>query len=441
MQQIEMRAPHSLKPRKGNPRRHSKKQIQQIAASIAEFGFTNPILVDNDDTVIAGHGRLAAAVHLDLPEVPTLRLALMTEAAIRAYVMADNRIAELSDWAPDLLKIEFEYLSDLEIGLDLTVMGWEMPEIDGFIEGEPAKADIDSGDDDIPDLPAIAVTRPGDVWRIGPHRLICGDATDAATYAALMGEERAQMAFDDPPYNVRIEGHVSSAKTLERREFLQASGEMSPAAFTSFLSRAFTNAAAYSVDGAFHFHCMDWRHMAEMLEAGKQAYHELKMVCVWNKTGAGMGSFYRSQHELVFVFKLGAGPHINNIKLGRYGRNRSNVWTYAGANGRGARRKDLELHPTIKPVALVADAIRDCSNRKDLILDPFGGSGTTLVACERTGRYGRAIELDPAYCDVIVARMQKRFGLAAILERTGQTFDEIRHARLAAAASAEARHV
>jgi DNA modification methylase len=230
------------------------------------------------------------------------------------------------------------------------------------------------------------------------------------------------MVFADPPYNVPIDGHVSGLGKVKHREFAMGVGEWSPAEFTAFLTSAFRHLAEFSDDGSIHFQCIDWRHLGEMLAAGLEAYTELKNLCVWAKTNAGMGSLYRSQHEFVYVFKSGTASHINNIELGKHGRYRTNLWTYAGVNSFGLDRGDLKLHPTVKPVALVADAIRDCSHRKGLVLDPFLGSGSTLVAAEKTGRLGYGIELDPLYCDVTVRRLKVVCGLEAKLEATGQSF-------------------
>jgi DNA modification methylase len=427
---IEYRPAAGLKPRPSNPRTHTKKQLEQIAASIRRFGFTNPVLVDDDDGIIAGHGRVAAAKLIGMVEVPTVRLSNMTEAEIRAYVIADNRLAENAGWDRELLAIELEYLMELDLDFDVTITGFEAPEVDLIIGERAIKLAAQSNADEIPAVATgPAVTRPGDLWLIGQHRLICGDALDAETYARLMEGEKAQMVFTDAPYNVPIAGHVSGLGQVQHREFAMASGEMSADEFTAFLAQVFRHLAAWSVDGSLHYQCMDWRHMAEMLAAGEAAYSEFKNLCVWAKTNGGMGSLYRSQHELVFVFKSGTGAHINNVELGRFGRNRTNVWTYAGVNGFGAHREDLTLHPTVKPVELVADAIRDASHRKGLVLDAFAGSGTTLVAAENTARRARAIEIDPAYCDVIVQRMRTVCGLDAVLEATSQSFCEVEAAR------------
>ncbi|MBW2712932.1 MAG: site-specific DNA-methyltransferase, partial [Deltaproteobacteria bacterium] len=333
-----------------------------------------------------------------------------------------NKLAENAGWDLELLALEFQYLSDLEIDFDISVIGFETAEIDVLI-GEFVSGEKDNADDEVPaPLPGPAITQLGDVWQIGSHRLICGDATDASTYNQLLGTEKAQMIFTDPPYNVPIEGHVSGLGEVRHREFAMAAGEMTQAEFTTFLTDVCGHLASASCDGAIHFVCMDWRHMTELLAAGARAYSELKNLCVWAKTNGGMGSLYRSQHELIFVFKNGRAPHTNNVELGKYGRYRTNVWQYAGMNAFSqVRDAELALHPTVKPIDLVADAILDCSNRGGLILDAFAGSGTTLLAAERTGRRGFGIELDPHYCDVILRRLTAT-GLEAMHVESGLTF-------------------
>jgi DNA modification methylase len=416
----------ALKPRSTNPRTHSKKQIIQIANAIRRFGFTNPILVDDANGIVAGHGRIEAAKIVGLDQVPTVRLSAMSEAEIRAYVIADNRLGENAGWDRALLGLELQYLTELEIDFDVTLTGFELPEIDILIgDLSLAANDNDPADAVVEVASGPAISRPGDVWQIGNHRLICGDSTRLETYQQLLGDARAQVVFSDPPYNVPIIGHVGGLGAIQHREFAMASGEMSPGEFTAFLQSVFGHLATYSVDGAIHFQCMDWRHVPEILTAGTAAYSELKNICVWAKNNGGMGSLYRSQHEFVFVFKSGAAPHINNVELGKHGRYRTNVWNYAGVNSFGGDRADLNLHPTVKPVAMVADAIRDCSNRKGIVLDAFVGSGTTLIAAEKTGRRGYGVEIDPQYCDVTIRRLRAVCGLDAVLEATGQRFGEV----------------
>jgi len=422
--EVEVLAIGSLKPYDRNPRTHSEKQIYQIAKSISQFGFTNPVLIDSDRVVIAGHGRIEAARLLGIGEVPTIRLDHMTEAQKRAYVIADNRLAENAGWDRELLALELQYLSDLDLDFDATSTGFETVEIDVLIQGIDLDGSSD-GSDEVPEIDRLVppASRVGDLWLLGDHRILCADATKAESFDCLLKAEKAQMVFVDPPYNVRIDGHVCGLGTIKHREFQMGAGEMSEIDFMEFLKTTLGHLATFSLDGSIHFVCMDWRHCFELISAGRGVYRELKNLCVWNKDNGGMGSLYRSKHELVFVFKNGAGAHINNIELGRHGRYRTNVWDYAGVNTmRAGRMDDLAMHPTVKPTALVADAILDCSKRRGIILDCFGGSGTTLLAAEKTGRRGYLMELDPAYVDVTIQRYQKFTGEAAIHATTGATF-------------------
>ena len=415
-----------LKPNPRNARTHSNHQIRQIAASIEEFGFTTPILIDGDDRIIAGHGRLAAAKRLGLEIVPTIRIDDLTEAQIRAYVIADNRVAEKAGWDPEILAIELQELIDLDLDFDVTITGFEMGEIDVLMgESDPSDEDPKADKAPEPDLSQPAVSRPGDLWRLGRHRLICGDATRAEGFSQLLCGEKAQMVFIDPPYNVPIDGHVCGLGGIKHREFVMASGEMSEAEFIGFLKSVFDKLVSHSAEGSIHYVCMDWRHMTEVLTAGNAAFTELKNLCVWNKSNAGMGTFYRSKHELIFVFKNGTARHINNFGLGDNGRHRTNVWDYAGVNTMGeGRLEELSMHPTVKPVALVADAILDCSKRTGIVLDCFAGSGTTVIAAEKTGRRAYVMEIDPVYADTIVRRWETYAGDQAIHDETGKTFQE-----------------
>ena len=429
---IRLRAVGSLRPSHHNARTHSVKQIHQIAASIEAFGFTNPILIDADDGIIAGHGRLEAAKLLGMEQIPTIRLDHLTEAQKRAYVIADNKLAELAGWDDELLALEFQYITEIDIDFSVEITGFETAEIDLLIESLEAGED-GSPEDEVPEVADVPpVTRLGDLWHLDEHRLACGDATDPDTYAPLLNGAQAQMVFTDPPYNVSIDGHVCGLGKIKHREFAMASGEMSEAEFTAFLETVLRNLTANSVDGAIHFVCMDWRHLFELLSAGRAAYSELKNLCVWAKTNGGMGSLYRSRHELVAVFKHGDSAHINNVELGRYGRYRTNVWEYAGVNSFGSDRDEaLAMHPTVKPVALVEDAILDCSKRGGIVLDAFAGSGTTLIAAEKTGRIGYALELDPRYVDIAVQRWEKVTGGQAVHATSGLTFRETAESRQA----------
>jgi DNA modification methylase len=396
-----------LRPFSRNSRTHSKKQVRQIAESITRFGFTNPVLIDDKLTILAGHGRVEAARLLGITEVPCLRIEHMSEAEKRAYVIADNKLALNAGWDEDILATELQFLlEDGEIDIGLT--GFTIAEVDNLIEGQRPEEAGDPADDHLPDDDAANPRcRPGDLWALGPHRLLCGNALDASNYEILLDGEKAQMVFTDPPYNVPIDGHVGGSGKIKHREFAMASGEMSSAAFTAFLTTVLQNLAKCAQDGSIHFVCMDWRHMSELQAAGATSYSELKNLIVWVKDNGGMGTFYRSRHEMIFAFKAGSAPHINSFELGQHGRYRTNVWQYKGVNSFGTGRlSDLALHPTVKPVALIADAVKDVSARNGVVIDPFGGSGSTLIAAHKTGRRAFLMELDPTYCDRIIRRWE-----------------------------------
>lgn len=418
-----------LQAHPNNTRIHSKRQIEQIAQSIEKFGFVAPVLVDDSNVLIAGHGRLAAAKANGLTEVPAIVVSGLTRAQKRALALADNKIAQNAGWDRQKLAFELESLTPLleDEGLDISLTGFEVIEIDSLLE-DLVDAEADPLDE-APPPPCTATTRPGDLWLLGQHKLLCADARLRDSYAMLMRHRRASMVFADPPYNLatsRIQGRGG----IKHGNFAAAAGEMSGGEFTRFLQDAFTQAAHFSTPGSVHFICMDWRHLDEISMAGKFAYTELLNLIVWAKTNAGQGSFYRSQHELIFAFKNGDGRHTNNFELGQHGRHRSNVWTYAGANSfRAGRLDDLALHPTVKPVALVADAIRDCSRRGEIVLDPFMGSGTTILAAERVGRWAYGLEIDPAYADVAVRRWQNFTKADAVLAGTDATFEDITRSR------------
>jgi DNA modification methylase len=401
-------------------RKHPPGQLRKLADSLDRFGFVLPILIDMRGRVVAGWGLVLAARQMGLREVPAVRLTDLSEAELRTLRLALNRIADDSAWEGGELALEFSEILELAPQIDLEVSGFEMGEIDFFLDGrgldqEDELVEVDAG--------AAPVSRPGDLWLLGEHRILCGDALVAASYQQVLGAESADMVFTDPPYNVAIPGHVSGLGAVKHKNFAMASGELSSAEFLAFLRTSLGHAAHCSINGAIHFVCMDWRHIKEVIIAGEGIYNELKNLCIWNKPNAGMGSLYRSKHELIFVCKVGKGAHINNVALGRNGRNRTNVWDYVGQNTlNGTPRSKLTLHPTVKPVAMVADAIRDCSNRNAVILDPFGGAGTTLIAAERTGRRARLIEIDPLFVDVSIERWQRLTGGQARHAQSGQPF-------------------
>ena len=408
-------------PYENNPRIHNKKQIALLEQSITEFSFTNPVLIDENGELLAGHGRLLAAKKLGLKSVPSIRITHLSAEQKRAYRIADNQLTIRGEWDSDLLGIEFKELSDLEF--DLSVTGFEPSEIDLTIEG----LDTEEGDDEANDLPEVGkdtpIAQPGDLWQLGRHFIYCGDATHPSSYETLLQDRQAHMIFTDAPYNVSIKKHVCGLGKIQHQEFAMATGEMTQAEFTDFLEKVFGLLKKHSINGSLHYLCMDWRHIQEITRACEGVYEEFKNMCVWNKNNAGMGSMYRSKHELVFVYKNGKEPHLNNIELGKHGRYRTNVWDYDGVNS-FSRKGELELHPTVKPIDLVADAILDCTKRNYVVLDSFLGSGSTLIACERTGRICYGIELEPRYIDVTIQRWQKYTNQEAIHHLTGQTYNE-----------------
>jgi DNA modification methylase len=415
---------NTLTPFGNNARVHSRSQIRKLRDSIQAFGFVNPVLINTAGTIVAGHGRVQAAKLLGMAEVPTICLESLTPDEIRAYVIADNRLSEDAAWDEQILKIELQHLISLP-DIDVSITGFEVAAIDLIIGSAPAEEDPD---DQLPEEAAEVITETGDLWCLGRHRLYCGDARSASSFTALMEDRRAAVVFVDPPYNVAIDGHVSGNGRIRHAEFAMASGEMSEAEFTEFLATSLSHLADWSTDGSVHFIAMDWRHMSELLAAGRRVYDSLLNLCVWNKNNGGMGSFYRSQHEMIFVFKSGKGAHRNNVQLGKFGRNRTNVWNYPGANTlsrTGEEGNVLAMHPTVKPVALVADALLDCSTRGDIVLDSFLGAGSTLLAAERIGRVCHGMEIEGRYVDLAIRRWQKLTGERACKADTGVLFDEL----------------
>jgi DNA modification methylase len=421
----------SLRPPARRPRAHSKTQIRQIANSIEAYGFNTPLLTSDELRVHVGIGRWEAAKLLGLERVPIVKLSHLDPIQLRAYAIADNKLTLNSEWCRDLA---LEIQDFIDVDLDVAKLGFLEAEIDFILDAaQEAAPGLNHGpEDDIRSSGGLAITKAGDLWIAGRHRLLCGNALTASGFNRLMQGERADLVFADVPYNVPIHGHVTGHGRVRHREFAMATGEMSASAYTSFLRGTFSNVIECSKDGAIAFICNDWRHMVEISEAASGVFGELKNLCIWNKTNGGMGSFYRSKHELIFVFKVGTAPHTNTFGLGNTGRYRTNVWDYAGVNTfKSNRDEELAMHPTVKPVALVADAIKDCSRRGEIVLDPFAGSGTTLVAAEKTGRRARLMEIDPIYCDCIIQRYQRFTGESVTLAATGQRFEEISEERLA----------
>ncbi|GAM96809.1 DNA modification methylase [alpha proteobacterium U9-1i] len=412
-----------IKPYSNNPRSRPKKQCEALAASIKQNGFNTPIVIDEADTIINGHGRYEAAVQLKLDSVPVVRVTHLSEGEKAAYRIADNKIASMSAWNSMLLPAEISLVA--EAGINVETTGFSAAEVDFILDqsAESSGPDVEP-EDALPQIQPRAVTRVGQTWALGKHRIMCADARDPMAVCSLMGEETARMAFADVPYNVKIDGFAVGAGATKHAEFAMASGEMSKDQFTTFLSTSLENLGNFCCDGAVLFVCIDWRHIDELSAAGKAANLKLLNLIVWAKTNGGMGTFYRSRHELIFAFKKGNAPHVNTFGLGEGGRYRTNVWDYRGANAFGPTRdEDLASHPTVKPARMVADAIKDVSRRGEIVLDLFGGSGTTLIAAEMTGRRARLMEIAPVYVDLTVRRWQKATGLSAVDAANGQAFD------------------
>jgi len=425
---VEYVSTNEIKPYKNNPKLHKNKQVQQIAESIKEFNFNNPILIDDKNEIIAGHGRLLAAEHLSITKVPAIRLLHLNEAQKRAYRIADNRLTENGEWDVDLLKIEFTELERLDLDFSLDITGFDTADIDIMLDDNLAKKEVKL-DEKANNVPFIheneIVSKPGDIWQLGKHRIICGNALQKEIYNKLFEGKKARMIFTDPPYNVKVDGHVCGLGKVKHKEFQMASGEMKSSEFEEFLNKNFTMLKEFSQNGSLHYICMDWRHLKEIVNAGSEVYDELKNLCVWNKDNGGMGSLYRSKHELVFVFKNGKNSHKNNVELGSHGRYRTNVWDYPGVNSFGGKKDDIKMHPTVKPVEMVRDAILDVTNRGNIVLDAFLGSGTTLVAAEQSSRICYGIELEPLYIDTTIRRWQELTGKSAIHLESGKSYRKL----------------
>jgi DNA modification methylase len=406
-----------------NPRRHPASQIKSLSQSIAAFGFNVPVLIDGDHRVVAGEARVTAARKLGLDTIPVIRIEHLDPNALRAFKIAENRLSELGSWDDQVLGEILSELSSISLEFDIEATGFAVAEIDLRIEG--LNDDEDNPGDVLP-ATGWPVTVLGDLWQLGDHRLVCGDALDGNVWKQLMGADRAALTVTDPPYNVKIDGNVSGLGKFKHREFAMASGEMSQAQFTEFLTTATRRMYEWSVEGSLHYLAMDWRHLFELTVAGRAVYDRHINTCIWTKPCPGMGAFYRSAYEAFMVFAKGGAPTRNNVQLGRFGRSRSNVWAYPGANSGFGRAGDegnpLAMHPTVKPLALIADILLDASARGDIVADPFAGSGTILIACEKLGRRARAVELDPLYCDTAIRRWAAWTGEGASRISDGVSF-------------------
>jgi DNA modification methylase len=423
---IERRKLRSLLDFPDNPNRHPRRQLAKLAKVMGKVGFIGVIVINRKGFILAGHARRQAALMAGIEEVDCLVVEHLTEAEERAFVLADNRIGLDATADVQLVSLQLDKILAANPDFDLSLTGHDADEIDRIVLSlNPEDAGPSAKDEALPEVQdGPPISKLGDLIRLGRHFLCCGDSREVQTYIKVMTSELAAMVISDPPYNVRV-STIGSSGRIKHREFAMGSGEMTREEFVEFLRTVFANLVAFSVDGSIHFQCIDWKHLGEMLAAGESVYSALKNVCVWDKGVGGMGTMYRSRHEMVFVWKAGTAQHINNFGLGDKGRYRTNVWNYRGLNTGGAGRlEELALHPTAKPVQMLADAMLDCSVRNSIVLDPFGGSGSTLIAAEKTGRRARIIELDPVYVDRMVRRWQKWAKEDAVFVDTGETFDE-----------------
>lgn len=410
-----------------NARKHGEAQLEAVTQSMRHFSQIAPIIVDVDYRIVAGHARWEAAKRLALPRVAVIRVDHLSPDELRAYAIADNRLAERAEWDREVLAVEFSELELMLTDISLSVTGFDLPEIDLLTSGldQTSWSDLDQ----VPDAleGKIAVTLPGDLWLFDDdrHRLLCGTSTDPEVVTLLMAGQKAAAVATDPPYNLHARAYSEKGRT-KHGDFRQAAGELSREEFTEFLRSAVGAVIPHLIPGALLYTFMDWKHVRELMGAGDANSLELLNICIWDKGKGGMGAFYRSAHELVFVFRHGKAKHNNRVQLGRFGRDRTNLWRYAGMSSfaRG-RDRALAMHGTVKPVQMICDLLLDCTEKADIVFDGFGGSGTTLIAAQKLGRQARLIELDPVYCDTIIGRYRTAFGTEPVHAVVGMPFSEI----------------
>jgi DNA modification methylase len=417
-----------VKPNPRNSHRHSQEQIEKLARNISIFGFLIPIVTNSRGEIICGHARYAAAELAGIREVPTILVEHLSPEQLQAFGIAENRLVSM-DWDDPQLAVQLKEISGLDLGLTLEDLGFETPQLDALmVDVNGPRSQTPDPADALPPITEETVTKLGDLWELGPHRLYCGDAKEEESYSVLMGRKRAAMVFSDPPWNIAVEGNISGLGRVKHKNFIQGSGELSPLEYLEFLTKSFTLLAKHSTDGSLHYLCSGAKQIGAFLAAGAKTYSQFLNLIVWDKGVGAMGGLYRHACEFILLFKNGIGRSRNNVVLGRYGRNRTTVWRYPGMAS-FARAKDegnlLAEHPTSKPRRLVSDAILDCTARGDVVLDAFAGSGTLLVAAESVGRVGFAIELDPRFVDVSVRRWQRFTGQQATHAASGRSFDEL----------------
>jgi DNA modification methylase len=418
-----------LKPNPYPTRICSEAQIMKSAGYIETFSQFRPVIINRNNEVLEDDSYPEALKRLGIQKCFVVRVEHHSQARERALSIGLSKIPEHAKWDEKALKVEFEYLLEADLDFEIEVTGFETVEIDTLLIGGSASDETLANPDDqvgAVDPDAKAISKPGDLWHLGEHSLLCGNSLEEESFDTLMDGELADMVFADDPYNLKIQDNAAGSGKIKYREFAHASGELSSKGFIDFLTRVFLYLVSFTTDGSIHYHCMDWRHVMEISLAGNAAYTELKNICVWNKSNGGQGSFYRNKYENIYVFKSGTAKHTNNFGLGENGRYRTNVWDYPSLSALGPNRlEQLAMHPTLKPVAMIMDAIRDCSHRGQIILDPFSGAGTTLIAAEKTGRHARCIEIDAVYVDTTIRRWQKLTGEEAIHAKLNRTFEDI----------------
>jgi DNA modification methylase len=415
-----------LIPSARNAREHGASQLDDLADSVNAFGIISPVIIDSRNHIYAGHGRVEAAKRAGKTSIATLRVEHLSEAQLRLYAIADNKIAERSTWNDNALALEFRDLRIDAPELNLALSGFEHPKIELKIASldQSSWSDLDKAPD--PDEAEEPITRLGDVWEFADdHRLACGDSTSPEVVRLLLGDDIVDLVVSDLPYNLDEKVYSGNGKN-KHGNFAMAAGEMSREQFVTFLVAFFTVVLPFLRSGALLYGFMDWRHIADLLAAGDQLSFDLKNLIVWDKGKGGMGALYRSAHELIAVFKHGTGKHTNNVMLGKHGRDRHNIWRYAGMNRfGGGRDRALALHATVKPIQLLSDLLLDASYQGDIVFDGFGGSGSTMIAAHKMGRRSRLIELDPRYCDVTIQRFINAFGEEPVERSSGMTFSDV----------------
>ena len=399
-------------------RKHSKKQLQKLKNAIIKVGYVNPILLDEKHNIIAGELRLLAAKELGFTQIPAIILENLTPEEADAISILDNRIAEDGEWNFGNLKEEIEKLMKFDITFeDLGFDTVDYDEIFLINDSDESKVhNSDNEDESWLDANIPPKVKFGDLWRLGDHFVYCGDSLLVRSFEILMQGELAQIVITDPPYNCKINGHVCGLGKTKHDEFAMASGEMTETEFAEFISKFMQHLIKFSIDGSLHYLFMDWAGLNTLLTQGKRHYTELKNIAVWNKLIGGMGALYRSQHEMIPIFKNGKAKHQNHIKLGKNGRYRTNIWDYPGIRATNPSSLELlKLHPAVKAVPMLHDILLDSSSKNDIVLDCFGGSGSTLLAAERCKRRARLIEISPRYVDVTIYRWEKETGKTAKL--------------------------